>query len=785
MPADSVATGAEDQNTGHPEAELQRKLRSRQRRGWKCTQCDQAFKKREHMVRHIRSHTKERPFACDICSKTYERRDSLIRHARTHGRVGGSLTLMTGPPIPLPTVADATASHPSLVQQPDIHDDVLSANDPPDRPACFTDPISLTTDNVHSRNHWAASGTDIEPTSHLSPSMYSSTRADTNSLCVDQASNIWGCWTDLEMFDYGGSAYDPSWLVGGSFDINALTSSISATGSPWVYGEVSANLTQSQLNERSNGDHNIDESITDNNVRTLVRNRWHTRPVIDSADPFALKRPENLERVDEAYRAGLSSRLRPCLHDDVLPSAEFLNICIKLYFAKFQPIFPIVHAPSFRPSSENALLLLSICSLGALFVGSTGAAARGRGIFMKLNKAILASWEVYIYRGGREALAMAQAAALGQTFGMLSGNPNDLLMTESFHGTIIAWARQAGMFQVKDSLQEMNHLDPDDLETAWRSWSQAEETVRVLAALHIHDSEFAAIFHHEPLLRHEPGRLPRCCTDELFFASTAAQWQTMIRSLHPSPIPSKPQHHTSSVGMTAMPNSYSFMNAYVLLSGHNAAIQEARCATLSEAMIREFRCRLTTWYEAYFPSIRYPSHDPHCLIVLWHEAFMSLYVCFDLLERVIGREGSSMRDGDLSRIRDWVAGLEGQRCVVHAMLIYKRLQTLPISTEPAIHVPKALFYAGLVVYCYAKFRSNEASHGDIDIPELRSSDLGRVSAQIAAEPPTGSLRQFDPSTLYNVTDLLRRQGHWELSRRFSLILEALIDDLADSTVGNL
>ncbi|KAM0456683.1 hypothetical protein ACHAO4_003714 [Trichoderma viride] len=676
---------------------------------------------------------------------------------------------------------DAAASHPSLVRGSDSNDDVLSASDPPDGPACLAEPIGSTGDNSHPRNHWAASGTDIEPANYLSPSTYSSTRADTSSLSADQGSNVWGSWTDLGLFDFGGNAYDPSWLVGASFDINALTSSISTTGSPWVYGDTSANLTQYHPSERSNEADNVDESTTGNNMRTLVRDRWYTRPTIESVYPYALKRPENPDRIDEAYRAGLSSRLRPCLQDDVLPSADFLNTCIKLYFAKFQPIFPIVHAPSFRPSSENALLLLSICSLGALFVGSAGAAARGRGIFLRLNKAILASWEVYFYRGGREALAITQAVALGQTFGMLSGNANDLLMTESFHGTIIAWARQAGMFQIKDSLLEANHTDPDDLETAWRSWSQAEETVRVLAALHIHDSELAGVFHHEPLLRHDPGRLPRCCPDELFIASTATQWQTILKSLHSSPPSSEPQHLTS-LGIPAMPSSYSFMNAYVQLSGYNAAIQDARCATLNEAVIGDFRSRLTTWYEAYFPSLRYPSRDPHCLIVLWHEAFMSLYVSFDLLERVIGREGSPMKDGDVTRIRGWAAGLEGQRCVVHAMLIYKRLQTLPISAEPAIHVPKALFYAGLVVYCYVKFRPTVEPHGDIDIPELRAGDLGRVSAQIAAEPPTASLGQFDPSILYNVTDLLHRQGHWELSRRFASILEALIDNIADPIV---
>jgi len=108
---------------------------------------------------------------------------------------------------------------------------------------------------------------------------------------------------------------------------------------------------------------------------------------------------------------------------------------------------------------------------------------------------------------------VAQAATLGQTYGMLSGNPHDLLMTESFHGTIIAWARQAGMFRKgsPDHLQVVNArnlTDPGTLESAWRSWAQAEETARVVLALHVHDSEFAVIFHHEPLLRHDPERPP-------------------------------------------------------------------------------------------------------------------------------------------------------------------------------------------------------------------------------------------------------------------------------------
>lgn len=110
-----------------------------------------------------------------------------------------------------------------------------------------------------------------------------------------------------------------------------------------------------------------------------------------------------------------------------------------MYFTRFHPIFPVLHAPTFRPSAKRSLLLLSICSIGSLFLGSAHAASQGLKIFETLNKAILSSvrchfcyiplsncvsndpqWEKYIMNGGSEAIAMVQAALLGQTFGLLS-----------------------------------------------------------------------------------------------------------------------------------------------------------------------------------------------------------------------------------------------------------------------------------------------------------------------------------------------------------------------------
>ncbi|CCC71618.1 hypothetical protein NCAS_0H03080 [Naumovozyma castellii] len=56
---------------------------------FKCSECIKAFRRSEHLKRHIRSvHSSERPFACMFCEKKFSRSDNLSQHLKTHKKHG-------------------------------------------------------------------------------------------------------------------------------------------------------------------------------------------------------------------------------------------------------------------------------------------------------------------------------------------------------------------------------------------------------------------------------------------------------------------------------------------------------------------------------------------------------------------------------------------------------------------------------------------------------------------------------------------------------------------------
>lgn len=61
------------------------KMASERRRGRQqrvCSWCSQSFTKDDHLMRHIRTHTREKPFVCGVCRKAFSRQCAMALPVR-------------------------------------------------------------------------------------------------------------------------------------------------------------------------------------------------------------------------------------------------------------------------------------------------------------------------------------------------------------------------------------------------------------------------------------------------------------------------------------------------------------------------------------------------------------------------------------------------------------------------------------------------------------------------------------------------------------------------------
>jgi hypothetical protein len=486
-------------------------------------------------------------------------------------------------------------------------------------------------------------------------------------------------------------------------------------------------------------------------------------------------------KVDDRYRQTIQKGLEIAPYKLTVPSADILNMYIRLYFNKTHPVFPIVHPATFKPCKERANVLLSMCALGALHIGTDQGLQHGLEFFERIQKAAFHNLDTTMCKGREMMIMVIHCASLGLVFGMLSGSPITLINVDAFRGIPIALARSLKMHQsVAEALINLN-ANGLQLENQWRNWAYQQEVIRIMHALLIVDAELSSILHHEPIQSLESYSFVPTCSDSIFAASNSIDWKDKYLAgvdqqsnqglaLDFRALLSDPQ------GLNQIPTNSRF-TAYAVLEGISMRVISAcRSSTKQIPRPRKFDHLLTTFYTRFLDRRKpQPRHDNFQLDILWHVVYMETCCDFDLLEKAIGREGSRLTSAELSNTIAWATSEDAHRCLLHAFMIANHVQAMSVGLEVAIHVPRALFWAGLAVLCSIKFgpKSKSSQHGSaVNFPEflLPGLDQSIGGVDIFQHDIGDDFSQH--ALLLSIIDLLDRVGHWKLSRQFAIILRA-------------
>lgn len=292
----------------------------------------------------------------------------------------------------------------------------------------------------------------------------------------------------------------------------------------------------------------------------------------------------------------------------------------------------------------------------------------------------------------------------------------------------------------------------------------------LLAGLAILDSEFADLFLAERYMR-RPSLRSSISDDEIWTAPTAADWsRSLTRQL---------SSHVRSDSV-AKQNSFKEYFALEEIAGSvcDARMSDDYSALPSQqSVLEKFYCNNITQRSSS------AGPDNFCLRALWHVTFLSSLVDFDRLELAVGREGHEESQRHVCYARAWANSRDGCRCVVHAVLTFRCLESMPRAKEPPIHAPRSLHRAILVLYCYLQFK-DIAYHTDVtqnvfDFPELKHAGINceRILAEVNG-PGMWGPKPMHSSMLCHCIDLLRRLGHWGLARQQAAMWEVVVYGLS-------
>lgn len=209
-----------------------------------------------------------------------------------------------------------------------------------------------------------------------------------------------------------------------------------------------------------------------------------------------------------------------------------------------------------------------------------------------------------------------------------------------------------------------------------------------------------------------------------------------------------------------------------LVSINSQIIDSRRSRTLDTRTTKRLSRVLMEWWQIYHRSLLAKKPNQLSLGALWHASYLSLYADCELLERILCCKGNHLQPESqaMAAARQWVMSKEVLGCLLHAREIQKHMGTLQRMAEPALHVPRTLFQAGLIWLSVWRLRSDREALAAL-MTELLS------HASLTGADPIGEegLKQHSEYQVRIVLDQLERLGRPGYPGKFVCLLRRAIE----------
>ncbi|KAK5674331.1 hypothetical protein LTS10_012915 [Elasticomyces elasticus] len=556
----------------------------------KCRFCTRTFTKTEHLKRHQRSHTGERPYICSLCGKEFARSDVLARHFRVHtpppedcsGVDGPESCVELGEPTTPPMISiEQYSSSQAGVNPAGVPSEPRSPPDyyphgfrelpwPPMEDAVLSDgPHDFSLQ--HETQYPAADLSSFVPQSSATATALAQ---DTASLAGNaaslmdfstvnggprlqerhdgQASNVrnFGNWLE-DLAD--GDAVRLHTLMNGRAALSSANEDFdfSFFESPPVWGTEPVLAQRGISNEsfekvqqqwpirfdNANGPKpSLWHSLWTTHARNLIADLTLVPPASADPGPRWCLTDETRRRIHSYIVSPLKvvSEAHTAATHIELPPNGIWNIGLELFFRHFHPLLPFVHVPTFHPNAAPIPTLVSMCLIGFHILNTKGTNSLLSKIMrVTLSKARKSISEISETQPILAINDLANAFLVGSLGAMTGEYTVQEEYRQLYRDTLVA-AQKQQFFCSQSAYSRECQNKSSTLHTVqdYEAWARVESAKRLIVCLFMTDSWFAEVFRMTPVVQTNYCQILLPCSNAMFECPSSSRWEQMASERH-------------------------------------------------------------------------------------------------------------------------------------------------------------------------------------------------------------------------------------------------------------